>query len=109
MFLFHFKTNYPVALSVLGLLLSSATFAQPATAVSPAAVAGSPSAFEGYKPYTDEPMGNWKAANDNVAKIGGWREYAKQAQQPDNTPGVAGKGVEAAPKVDVSPTTKAKP
>jgi hypothetical protein len=31
-------------------------------------------------------MTNWKAANDEVAGIGGWREYAKQAQQPENTP-----------------------
>ena len=109
MFLSHFKTNCRVALSALGLLLSSAAFAQPATTVLPVPVAGSPSAFEGYKPYTDDPMGNWKAANDSVAKIGGWREYAKQAQQPDSTPGVTGKAIEATPKADTPPTTKAKP
>ena len=41
------------------------------------------SAFEGYKPYTDEKTIDWKQANDNTGKIGGWREYAKEAQQSD--------------------------
>ena len=44
------------------------------------------SAFEGYQAYSDDKMTSWKAANDEVARIGGWREYAKQAQQPENTP-----------------------
>ena len=37
------------------------------------------SAFEGYRSFTDEPVGNWKAANDKVGQIGGWRVYAKEA------------------------------
>lgn len=48
------------------------------------------SAFDGYQAYSDDKMTNWKAANDEVARIGGWREYAKQAQnlelKPENTP-----------------------
>ncbi len=44
------------------------------------------SAFESYQTYSDDPMVNWKAANEDVARIGGWREYARQAQQPENTP-----------------------
>lgn len=46
----------------------------------PVAPASYPSAFDGYTPFTDEPVGNWAAANHNVARIGGWREYAKQVQ-----------------------------
>lgn len=37
--------------------------------------------MEGYKPYTEEKTGNWKAANDTTAQIGGWRTYAKEAAQ----------------------------
>lgn len=48
------------------------------------------SAFEGYQTYSDDKMTNWKAANNEVARIGGWREYARQAQQPENTPTKAG-------------------
>ena len=99
--LFRFKKNCRLALPALGLLLSNAAIAQP--------IPATPSAFDGYKPYADEPMVIWKAANDSVAQIGGWREYARQAQQPDNMPGAAGKAVEASPKPDTPATTKAKP
>lgn len=37
------------------------------------------SAFEGYKPYTEETTVNWKAANDSTAQAGGWRAYAREA------------------------------
>ena len=37
------------------------------------------SAFEDYQPYTDEKIVNWKESNDTTARIGGWREYAKEA------------------------------
>lgn len=48
------------------------------------------SAFEGYKPYTEEKTADWKRANDNVGKIGGWREYAREAsQQPETATGPA--------------------
>jgi hypothetical protein len=38
-----------------------------------------------YQPFVDEKIISWKAANDKVGQIGGWRAYAKEAQQPDNT------------------------
>ena len=48
------------------------------------------SALEGYQPYTDEKTVNWKEANDNAGRIGGWREYAKEARQAQ-TPDAAAK------------------
>jgi hypothetical protein len=64
------------------------------------------SAFGGYRPYTEEPVANWKAANDTVANIGGWREYAKQAQADDATPTSSqAPGTQPA----LNPATKAKP
>ena len=51
----------------------------PAPPLSEAAPASFKSATEGYQPYTDEATINWKAANDTVAQIGGWRAYAKEA------------------------------
>ena len=32
---------------------------------------------------TDETVGSWREANDNVGRIGGWRTYLREAQQPD--------------------------
>ena len=40
------------------------------------------SAFEGYQRYSDEKITPWKESNDTVGKIGGWRAYAKEAQEP---------------------------
>ena len=37
------------------------------------------SVFEGYQPFTDDPAGRWRQANDTTARIGGWRAYAKEA------------------------------
>lgn len=53
------------------------------------------SAMDGYKPYTDEKVIDWKQANDSTGRIGGWREYAKEAQQPDAANG----GAKPAPDV----------
>ena len=61
----------------------------PSPVMAPAAAATQPttpvfrSAFEGYQPYTEQKMAPWKEANDNVGQIGGWREYAREASQPD--------------------------
>jgi hypothetical protein len=33
----------------------------------------------------DKPL-SWREANDNVARIGGWRVYAREAQQPAAAP-----------------------
>lgn len=40
---------------------------------------GYQSAFEGYRRFIDEPVAAWKAVNDNVGRIGGWRVYAREA------------------------------
>ena len=40
------------------------------------------SAFQGYRPNAEAAPGVWKDANDDVARIGGWRAYAKEARQP---------------------------
>lgn len=83
------------ALPALALAQASPASAQSAVLVNPAAAsAPTPpeyrSAFEGYKPYTDEKMLSWKEANDRVGGIGGWRVYAKEAQEPA-APGPAAK------------------
>lgn len=44
------------------------------------------SIFSNYQPYKEQPLLPWREANDNVGKIGGWRFYAREAQQPDAAP-----------------------
>ncbi len=65
---------------------SRADPADPAARV-PAATHRSP--FADYRLIGEEPVGDWRAANDEVGRIGGWREYAREAQAPETTPGAA--------------------
>ena len=41
------------------------------------------SVFVNYKPYTDEKASDWKGVNSQVERRGGWRQYAKEAQEPE--------------------------
>jgi hypothetical protein len=41
------------------------------------------STLDQYKSYTDEKVTSWKAANDEVGRIGGWRAYLKEANEPE--------------------------
>ena len=67
-----------VLTSVFVLLATAAAFAQSTTATAPP---GFKSVFEGYQPYSDEKLLAWKEANDKVARAGGWRTYAREAEQ----------------------------
>ena len=40
------------------------------------------STFTGYQRTRDDKLLPWKQANDEVARIGGWRSYAREAAQP---------------------------
>jgi hypothetical protein len=53
--------------------------ADPAAVTPPAAYLP---VFGGYQPYADQAVGNWREANDAVGRIGGWREYAREAETP---------------------------
>lgn len=57
------------------------------------------SSLADYRFFPDEKLGSWKQANDQVGSIGGWRAYAKEAQESEPaggaTPAVAGKPVPA--------------
>jgi hypothetical protein len=35
---------------------------------------------------TEQAVGDWRAANDTVTRIGGWRTYLREAQQPAPAP-----------------------
>ena len=101
-------SNLPAALALLVASLwttqatAQASALAPAKPVAPAAVADAAppayrSALEGYQRYTDEKTVNWKEANDTTARIGGWREYAKEASQTQVPEGSAKPDSGAAP------------
>ena len=44
------------------------------------------SSFTQYQRLDEGKPISWREANDTVARIGGWRVYAREAQQPDPAP-----------------------
>lgn len=68
----------------MGWLLTAATLAFP-SAAQPSAGGGAPpawrSAFDGYQPYAEPALTPWRESNDTVGRIGGWRVYAREAQE----------------------------
>jgi hypothetical protein len=79
------RAAFAVALTAIAAAAGAQTSAPAATdlhAVNGAADLDYRSPFEGYQRFTQEQVGSWKAANDNVGRIGGWRAYAKEARPP---------------------------
>lgn len=54
------------------------------------------SPFARYRGLADDKPVSWREANDAVARIGGWRVYAREAQLPEVTP--SDMGAPTAPK-----------
>lgn len=50
---------------------------------SPAPVLEHRSVFTSYQGYADQAVSSWRDANDAVARIGGWRTYAREAALPE--------------------------
>ncbi len=43
------------------------------------------SSFSRYRSLSDDKPLSWREANEAVARIGGWRVYAREARQPEAT------------------------
>lgn len=52
--------------------------ADPGSVVAPV-VYSSP--FSGYRRYADGEVGPWRAVNDEVGRIGGWKVYARESYE----------------------------
>lgn len=84
-FLFPRRRTMLHRLSALALAVTTAT-ATPAAGAQPAPQASTPapsfrSALEGYQAFSDQAVAPWREMNDTVGRIGGWRVYAREAQQ----------------------------
>lgn len=61
--------------------LLAAPLAQAAETLSMPMPANAAAPFEQYKRWRDEPVQDWREANDRVGEIGGWMTYLREAQQ----------------------------
>ena len=116
----HRRRRMPCA--VRSALLTASLLATLAAQAQPAAKAARPdpldpkasvpalsyeSSFSQYRRLGDEKPVSWRDANDTVTRIGGWRVYAREAQQPDPAPAAKpGAAVPATKPVDAAPAAK---
>jgi hypothetical protein len=62
---------------------TDAPIARVVTAVAPApAPLAYRSAFARYRAWSQPESPTWRAVNDRVREVGGWREYLRQVQEP---------------------------
>lgn len=102
-------TTLDRAALVFAATFASAAAAQPATGTPRATDALEPaaevprleyrSALRGYRPLADTPPGDWRALNEQVHRVGGWRTYLRQAHAPEP----------AAPEAAAKPSAPAAP
>jgi hypothetical protein len=97
MFLSHFRLRCCRGIPVIA-LLTAASFAQaqgtparteradPLDAQVRVSAAIHSSALASYRRLGDDKRIDWKEANEAVNRIGGWRAYAREAQQPEPAP-----------------------
>jgi hypothetical protein len=111
--MFHVPSPRWTLISLIGvaLLANGQPATPPAGAASSTASADLSyrSAMEGYQRFSDEKVGSWREANDNVGRIGGWREYAKEAQGATSTVPAAGAASPAPARAAASAPTPARP
>jgi hypothetical protein len=65
------------------------------------------SSFSRYPAFGDDRPLSWREANDAVARIGGWRAYTREAQQPEVAP--SGADATTSPKTRGSATGAPQP
>lgn len=52
----------------------------PLSGVAAPAAADPAAPFKHYQAWRDAPIADWRAANDRVGEVGGWRTYLREAQ-----------------------------
>jgi hypothetical protein len=71
------------------------------------------SSFAQFRRIGDDKPVAWREANDAVARIGGWRVYAREAQQPDpvaeEKPAVPAQAPAQMPSIAPAPAAKSMP
>ena len=87
-----FKRSPRESAAAIGLLLATVVQAQPKQApdrpdpLNPSAAVPAlvhHSTLSGYRAAGEVKVGSWREANESVARIGGWRAYAREANQPE--------------------------
>jgi hypothetical protein len=87
---FVFLCGSALATAALSAETPTAARRDPSAAGAPVPPVQYKSPFAGFKALGDGKPVGWRQANDTVTGIGGWRVYAREAQQPDTPAPAAG-------------------
>ena len=104
-----------VSASISASLSYAAAATSPDMADSPTPPTQYKSPFKDYRPLGDDKRTPWRDANDEVGKIGGWREYLRESQEankaaPETAPAVKEmKELKAAPSARSAPSATPAP
>lgn len=79
----------PLSALALGVWLAALPAAQAAGTAAPPPAAP-PVPLGHYQHWRDEPLQDWRKANDRVGEIGGWRTYLRESQQTVEVPDQSG-------------------
>ncbi|MEZ5658108.1 MAG: hypothetical protein R3E83_06155 [Burkholderiaceae bacterium] len=84
------SSRIPCAIAVALAVVGAGAHADPLTP-SPADEPRYESGFDGYRADTEIELRDWRATNDRVRTVGGWRTYLKEAaearpEQPSHPP-----------------------
>jgi hypothetical protein len=90
----HVQFVHPLGAALALGAPASAQPAHPADAAATVPPLTYRSAFSGYKRLSEPPAADWKAANQNVERIGGWRAYAREANAAASAPAPAASAAE---------------
>ena len=77
--------------------------ADPLDAKAPVPAAPYASPLAGYRRLGDDKRVSWKDANETVNRIGGWRVYTREAQQPGAAGSAPAAGAVPAPAAGAAP------
>lgn len=66
---------------VFSVVLAASVWApETQAAEAPVPEAAAPTPLQRYQGWRDEPLQDWRGANERVGAIGGWRTYLREAQ-----------------------------
>ena len=91
-----------VMLATVGTLMTAVAMAQtsagpagsgPADPRAPVSPLEYHSPFAQYRPFAEATAASWKAVNDDVAQIGGWKAYAREANEAATSAAAADKAM----------------
>lgn len=66
------------------------------------------SPFAGYRPFASGAVGPWREVNDEVARIGGWKAYAREAYEASKEAAPAREAAKPSAAPQESPGPKAR-